>query len=119
MKDRRFEIGAFPFSFVAAEPEIPRDLNDRAADIWQPLFVIADLAGGSWAGARRDASRGDRAASTKTNPMVLLLFNIVIHFARAAADRMFSSELVQRLPTWPGRPWNELLRGKAIDEYKS
>src|SRR5262249_13137110 len=33
---------------AAAEPQIPGELNDRAADIWEPLFVIADLAGGSW-----------------------------------------------------------------------
>ena len=29
---------------------------------------------------------------------------------------MFSSELVKRLATSPGRPWMSLLRGKPIDE---
>jgi hypothetical protein len=101
---------------AAAEPEIPRELNDRAADIWEPLFVIADLAGGSWPARARAAAVGTASASTETNPMGLLLFDIVIQFARAGSDRMFSSELVQGLAGWPGRPWNDLLRGKAIDE---
>jgi hypothetical protein len=29
-----------------ARPEIPEELNDRAADGWEPLLAIADLAGG-------------------------------------------------------------------------
>ena len=28
-----------------ARPQIPEELNDRAADIWEPLLVLADLAG--------------------------------------------------------------------------
>jgi hypothetical protein len=28
-----------------AEPSMPAGLNDRAADTWEPLFAIADLAG--------------------------------------------------------------------------
>src|SRR5205814_1055441 len=41
---------------AAAKPEIPRSLNDRAADIWEPLFVLADLAGGEWRKLARDAA---------------------------------------------------------------
>jgi len=29
-----------------AEPVMP--LEDRAADVWEPLIAIADLAGGEW-----------------------------------------------------------------------
>ena len=30
------------------EPGIPEKLNDRAADVWEPLLAIADMAGGEW-----------------------------------------------------------------------
>src|SRR5262249_19350632 len=30
------------------DPQIPRELNDRAADNWRPLLAIADIAGGTW-----------------------------------------------------------------------
>jgi putative DNA primase/helicase len=33
-------------AIASAESEIPKSLHDRAADIWEPLFVLADLAGG-------------------------------------------------------------------------
>src|SRR5690606_23845602 len=38
----------------AAEPAMP--LEDRAADTWEPLITIADLAGGHWPRQARDAA---------------------------------------------------------------
>jgi len=37
-----------------AEPEMP--LEDRAADTWEPLIAVADLAGGSWPARARKAA---------------------------------------------------------------
>lgn len=31
-----------------ADPEVPPELHDRAADNWRPLLAIADAAGGEW-----------------------------------------------------------------------
>jgi putative DNA primase/helicase len=33
---------------VDPEPQMPGQLNDRAADNWRPLLAIADLVGGEW-----------------------------------------------------------------------
>src|SRR6478609_7708388 len=33
-------------TIAKARPAIPSELGDRAADIWEPLLVLADLAGG-------------------------------------------------------------------------
>jgi hypothetical protein len=41
---------------------------------------------------------------------------LVIQFAEAKTERMFSADLVQRLTLRPDRPWSTLLRGKPIDE---
>jgi hypothetical protein len=38
-----------------SRPDVPREFNDRAADITEPLIAIADLAGGGWPMAARDA----------------------------------------------------------------
>src|SRR5438477_1505383 len=35
-------------TLAALRPDIPADLGDRAADCWEPLLSIADLAGGDW-----------------------------------------------------------------------
>ena len=41
---------AFPADvhLVDAEPHVPDELNDRAADSWEPLLALADLADGDW-----------------------------------------------------------------------
>ena len=99
-----------------AEPQIPNELNDRAADIWEPLLVIADLAGGRWPELAREAAIGVSAASSDSNPMAVLLFDVFVQFSVAERERLFSSELVERLNTYPSRPWRDMLRGKPIDE---
>jgi uncharacterized protein DUF3631 len=40
----------------AARPELPAELDDRAADTWEPLLAIADLAGGDWPIRARQAA---------------------------------------------------------------
>jgi len=45
-------------AIMAAEPVVPEGLNDRAADIWEPLLVVADLAGGIWPELAREAAVG-------------------------------------------------------------
>ncbi len=39
-----------------ANPELPDELSDRAADGWEPLLAIADLAGEEWATWARQAA---------------------------------------------------------------
>jgi hypothetical protein len=101
---------------AAAEPEMPQELNDRAADVWEPLFVIADLAGGRWPQLAREAAIGVAAGSGDSNPIGVLLFDIFMQFRIVDAERMFSSELVKRLNGYGARPWKDLLRGKPVDE---
>ena len=40
-----------------ARPEIPRDMNGRLGDAWEPLLPLADLAGEPWPGLARQAAR--------------------------------------------------------------
>lgn len=43
-------------ALASAEPVTPDQLNDRAADVWLPLFAIADLAGADWPERARHAA---------------------------------------------------------------
>jgi hypothetical protein len=113
-----------------AQPEIPESLNDRAADIWEPLLVLADLAGGEWPELARQAATGLTASAEESSPIGALLMDLFILFTREwvreggaqngaqqqIRGRVFSRTMVEVLNLHEDRPWMELRRGKAITE---
>jgi hypothetical protein len=99
-----------------ADPEMPKDLSNRAADVWEPLLVLADLAGGHWPKLARDAALGLTARAQDHSPIGSLLLDIYLAFVYAKVERMFSRDLVKALSSYTDRPWVELRRGKALTE---
>jgi putative DNA primase/helicase len=100
----RFVLDHSP-AITNARPEIPKSLNDRAADIWEPLLALADLAGGDWPRLARDAAVGLAGSAEETNPISSLLLDIFITFCVAEIDRIFSRDLVDNLaPPFPHIP---------------
>jgi putative DNA primase/helicase len=97
------------------DPAVPDTLNDRAADNWQPLLAIADLAGGEWPQRARDAAcllSGEGHESTSSN--VELLGDIQQAFGEAAVIR--SADLLERLVGDLERPWATWKRGKPLTQ---
>lgn len=101
---------------AAAEPEIPVELNDRAADIWEPLLVVADLAGGDWPRFAREAAVSLAAGTEENNPIGALLLDIYVVFLEAEADRLFTRELLGALNGMKERSWAALTRGRELSE---
>jgi putative DNA primase/helicase len=101
---------------AAAQPPLPPGLSDRAADIWEPLLALADLAGGEWPELARQAAIGLSATTDQTNPIGSLLLDIFLLFSHNAADRMFSRDLTQQLNGFSQRPWMETTNGKGVTE---
>jgi uncharacterized protein DUF3631 len=99
-----------------ARPEVPSSLNDRAADIWEPLLALADLAGGDWPERGRAAAVSLSANAQENNPIGSLLLDILVVFVQTEEDRMFSRDLVEGLNQFGERPWAELRKGKVITE---
>jgi hypothetical protein len=64
-------------AIARAEPEIPRGLANRAADVWEPLLVLADLAGGAWPNLAREAALGLTARAQEHSPIGSLLMDIL------------------------------------------
>ena len=52
-----------------ARPMMPSGLNDREADLWEPLIVIGDLAGGRWRELARQAAVGLTESAREHNPI--------------------------------------------------
>jgi hypothetical protein len=59
-----------------AEPKIPQGLKNRAADVWEPLLALADLAGGRWPELAREAARGLTARAQEHSPIGSLLMDL-------------------------------------------
>jgi Protein of unknown function (DUF3631) len=99
-----------------ARPVLPAVLNDRAGDIWEPLLVLADLAGGDWPQKARQAAEGLTSAAQESSPIGALLWDILLMFVKSERDRLFSRWMVAWLNEMPDRPWGEMRKGKAVDE---
>jgi hypothetical protein len=99
-----------------AQPPLPSELNDRAADIWEPLLALADLAGGKWPETARQAAVGLSEGVDSRNPIASLLVDITLIFAEDEAKKIFTTTLVQKLNWCLHRPWAELTNGRKITE---
>jgi len=88
------------------EPELPAELDDRAAEAWEPLFAIADVAGSEWPERARRASRALSGAGDQEDPshgiVVLMklrdLFGEKDGFNVATADLLFALNEDVELP---------------------
>ena len=98
-----------------ADPNMPGELHDRAADNWRPLLAIADAAGGEWPElARRAAVALSGNADDSESLYVELLRDIQAIFADQQADQLPSARLVDLLAAMEDRPWAEYRKGKQI-----
>jgi Protein of unknown function (DUF3631) len=90
-----------------ARPEIPDELDDRAADIWEPLIAIAELAGDNWAlRAQRAAvvlATGD--VREEESRGVVLLRDIRRAFSGGQLDRVSTCDLIRLLAEDQESPW--------------
>ena len=85
-----------------AEPDMP--VEDRAADTWEPLIAIADLAGGDWpARARKAASALTAEDDTDTSLGARLLADLRDVFG--AADKMHGETILAALYKISEAPW--------------
>jgi hypothetical protein len=98
-----------------ARPELPESLNDRAQDNWEPLFAIADVAGGDWpARARQTALKLSGTESAVMSTGTQLLADIREVFETRGVDRIATWRLVEELCADSERPWSTYNRGKPI-----
>jgi putative DNA primase/helicase len=110
----RFEADAHE-AIASARPSLPKELNDRAQDNWEPLLAIADLAGGAWPRRAREAAR--KLAETKESTAsvsVELLADVHEVFETTGLDRISSADLLKRLNGDEMKRWATHHRGQPM-----
>ncbi|MFI6443272.1 DUF3631 domain-containing protein [Kitasatospora sp. NPDC050543] len=96
------------------EPKMP--VEDRAADTWEPLVIIADLAGGPWPRlARKACARmvASEAQAEEENPSGARILADIrrIFFNRGDVESLSTDDLLFALNGDSEAPWAERGRG--------
>ena len=87
-----------------AEPDMP--VEDRAADTWEPLIAVADLAGGDWPGRARQAAAALTAEDdTDTSLGARLLADLKDVFG--GEDKLHSETILTELRKIDEAPWSD------------
>jgi hypothetical protein len=108
------ESWAAGFTTNVAWPELPPEIKDRNADVWEPLVVIADAVGGDWPARARAAAVALVASAMDAEPSlgVRLLADIQTVFGNK--EKMSTVELLAALNELEESPWGDI-KGKPLD----
>ncbi|MDX3587293.1 DUF3631 domain-containing protein [Streptomyces europaeiscabiei] len=92
------------------EPEMP--VEDRAADTWEPLVIVADLAAGPWPRLARTACAqmvAAEAAAEEDHPSSARILADIrrVFVAQREVDSLSTDELLHHLRQDPESPWAE------------
>jgi hypothetical protein len=101
---------------AASVPDAPEALSDRAADIWEPLFAIADLVDDSWSQRARHASLelSAAAADVEQSQLFRLLLDLHEMFEVTGRDRLRTSEILDGLHAMDESPWGDWLNSRVL-----
>jgi hypothetical protein len=101
---------------MEARPTLPEALSDRAADVWEPLLAIADLAGGDWPARARRAALALSGGNTSEDESVgiRLLADIRRAYGEFDTERLSSKQLLAFLNELEDAPWGEWQAGKPL-----
>lgn len=97
-----------------SDTEVPSISNDRAADNWLPMFVIANQLGGQWPTLVKSSMQDIEDAKLADDddgigPMILKDIQEIMMTKNL--DKVFSDDLVRYLVEMEERPWSEWKRG--------
>lgn len=104
---------------AGAWPEMPEDVTDRPADVWEPLLAVADAVGGDWPRRAREACTELVKASQvndKGSIGIRLLTDLRDH-VMVGVDRLPTIAVLDRLNALDDAPWADL-DGKALDNRR-
>jgi hypothetical protein len=106
--------GQFVDELTNANPELPENLPDRAADSWEPLLAIADLAGDDWPARARAAAQklSGEAADADASIGVRLLQDCRAAFN--GHDHLATKDLITSLAENEEAPWGGWHKGSPI-----
>lgn len=95
-------------------PGMPPEIQDRDADVWEPLIAVADLVGGDWPSRVREAAKALIQVAKEAEPGLGILLLTDLRTAFGDADKLATETLLQRLTEIEEAPWGDM-KGKPLD----
>jgi hypothetical protein len=98
-----------------AFPDMPEGVEDRDADVWEPLLAVADSIGGEWPRRARVSAVSLVSDAKEAEPSlgIRLLADCKTIFGEA--DAMFTHVILKVLHDLPEAPWSDL-KGKPLND---
>jgi len=95
-------------------PTMPPEIQDRDADVWEPLLAVAELVGGDWPRRARRAAKALVEVAKEVEPSfgILLLTHLKTVFGDA--DRLATEIILKGLHKIEEAPWGDM-KGKPLD----
>lgn len=90
-------------------PDLPDELDDRARDVWEPLFALADLAGDEWhvrsrAAALELSTGEEREDDSQTARLISDIHSV---FEETGEERLRTADLIEHLSQIEESPWGD------------
>ena len=97
-----------------ARPDMPQGVEDRDADMWEPLLAVADCIGGKWPERARKAAVSLVSSAREAEPSlgIRLLSDLQIVFI---TEVMGTTAILKALHDLPESPWTDL-KGKPLND---
>ena len=98
-----------------AWPEMPVGIEDRAADVWEPLLAVADAAAGDWPRLARAAAVALVAEARDSTPSLGIRLLGDLRAVFADREAMATRDILAALIALAEAPWGDL-KGKPLSD---
>jgi hypothetical protein len=112
----RLETWAFKALDVVSDawPEMPAGVQDRSADVWEPLLAVADAAGGDWPRLARAAAVALVGEARDNTPSLGVRLLADLRTIFGDRDAMCTNDILVALHALEESPWADL-KGKPLN----
>ena len=94
---------------------MPPGVDDRDADIWEPLLAVADIAGGDWPNQAREAAKALVAVAREVEPSLNIRLLADLRTVFGDEEQMTTKQVLAELCALEDAPWNDL-KGKPLTD---
>ena len=97
-----------------ARPSMPAGIEDRNADVWEPLFALADIADVGWPKRAREAAVALVKVLRDEEPSLGLRLLADLRTVFGTTEELATKDVLKALADLDEAPWGDI-RGKPLD----